>query len=154
MGWGRTSCSEKRFEKEGDRKEDGERRGGRECGQRSRGGREAERKAEKVEGETEERGSVFRDASTCHPESRVARGPDLPTELGGGTCGQAVARGRRTRGWSGLGTQGEQGHTAGGNEHILAWTGRQMCPQPFQHCLRHPRCAPPPLEGRVSAHEA
>lgn len=88
------------------------------------------------------------------PESRVARGPDLPTELGGGTCGQAVARGRRTRGWSGLGTQGEQGHTAGGNEHILAWTGRQMRPQPFQHCLRHPRCAPPPLEGRVSAHEA
>ena len=78
MGWGRTSCSEKRFEKEGDRKEDGERRGGRECGQRSWGGREAERKSEKVEGETEERGSAFRDASTCPqspgwPEGLISR---------------------------------------------------------------------------------
>lgn len=92
MGWGRTSCSEKRFEKEGDRKEDGQRRGGRECGQRSWG--EAEKQKERrVMG-----GSAFRNASTHRPESRVARGPNLPTELGGGTCGQAVARGRRSHG--------------------------------------------------------
>lgn len=68
--------------------------GGREHGQKGREGdrregeREAERKAEKEEEEDRGFGG----------ESPVIRGLDLPTELGGGTCSQAVVRGRRTQG--------------------------------------------------------
>ena len=77
----------------------------------------------------------------------MAREPDLLTELAGGTCGQAVANRSSTRGWSGPGTQGEQGHRAAGGEHSLAWTGRQMRPQPFRHRLPHP--LPLPLPWRA-----
>ena len=76
----------KRREK-GKRMDRGE--GGREHGQKEReGDKEAERKAEKEE--EEDRG--FGD------ESPVIRGLDLRTELGGGTCSQAVARGKRKQG--------------------------------------------------------
>ena len=77
----------------------------------------------------------------------MAREPDLLTELAGGTCGQAVAKRRSTRWWSGPGTQGEQGHRAAGSEHSLAWTGRQMRSQPFQASPSPLPPAPASLEG-------
>ena len=76
MGWGRTSSSEKRFEKEGDRKEDGQRRGGRECGpEEGEGEAEKQKERQKVKGE-ESNGGMHSEMQT-----HAAQRPGWPESL-------------------------------------------------------------------------
>lgn len=119
----------KRSEKEEERREEGKRRRGRKRARQR--WREDEKQRERPwRRRRKQAGSEMQTHAAQVSSKAGALGgqrPGLPTEPGDGTWDKVAARGRGC-GMVGSGTQEEQGHGAGSDELLLAWTGRQKPP--------------------------